>query len=38
MIYGYVRVSSVGQAKDGNSIEAQTPALTERGNNCIASL
>lgn len=31
MIYGYVRVSSVGQAKDGNSIEAQTAALTERG-------
>lgn len=31
MIYGYARVSSVGQAKDGNSIEAQTDALRERG-------
>lgn len=31
MIYGYARVSSVGQAKDGNSLEAQTMALTERG-------
>lgn len=31
MIYGYARVSSVGQAKDGNSIEAQTAALRERG-------
>lgn len=31
MIYGYARVSSVGQAKDGNSLEAQTTALTERG-------
>ena len=31
MIYGYARVSSVGQAKDGNSIEAQTAALLERG-------
>lgn len=31
MIYGYARVSSVGQAKDGNSIEAQTSALLERG-------
>lgn len=31
MIYGYARVSSVGQAKDGNSIEAQTTALKERG-------
>ena len=32
MIYGYSRVSSIGQAKDGNSIEAQTAALRER--NC----
>jgi len=31
MIYGYARVSSIGQAKDGNSIEAQTVALRERG-------
>lgn len=31
MIYGYARVSSIGQAKDGNSIEAQTTALQERG-------
>lgn len=31
MIYGYARVSSVGQAKDGNSIESQTAALKERG-------
>lgn len=32
MVYGYSRVSSIGQAKDGNSIEAQTAALLER--NC----
>ena len=31
MIYGYARVSSVGQAKDGNSLEAQMTALRERG-------
>lgn len=31
MIYGYARVSSVGQAKDGNSLEAQEKALRERG-------
>ena len=31
MIYGYARVSSIGQAKDGNSIEAQTVTLRERG-------
>lgn len=31
MIYGYARVSSIGQAKDGNSLEAQTVALKERG-------
>ncbi len=31
MIYGYARVSSIGQAKDGNSIEAQTLVLQERG-------
>lgn len=31
MIYGYARVSSIGQAKDGNSLEAQEQALIERG-------
>lgn len=31
MIYGYARVSSAGQAKDGNSLEAQGTALRERG-------
>lgn len=31
MIYGYARVSSIGQAKDGNSLEAQEAALRERG-------
>lgn len=31
MIYGYARVSSTGQAKDGNSLEAQENALRERG-------
>ena len=31
MIYGYARVSSIGQAKDGNSLEAQSAALIERG-------
>ena len=31
MIYGYARVSSIGQAKDGNSLEAQENALRERG-------
>lgn len=31
VIYGYARVSSKGQAKDGNSIEAQTDALTAAG-------
>lgn len=31
MIYGYARVSSIGQAKDGNSLEAQHNALLERG-------
>lgn len=31
MIYGYARVSTKGQAKDGNSLEAQTKALTEAG-------
>jgi DNA invertase Pin-like site-specific DNA recombinase len=31
MIYGYARVSSFGQAKDGNSLEAQESALRSRG-------
>lgn len=31
MIYGYGRVSSIGQAKDGNSLEAQEKALREKG-------
>ena len=31
MVYGYVRVSTKGQAKDGNSIEAQTAELESRG-------
>lgn len=31
MIYGYVRVSTKGQAKDGNSLEVQKAALIEAG-------
>lgn len=31
MIYGYARVSTKGQAKDGNSLEAQEKALRENG-------
>lgn len=31
MIYGYARVSTKGQAKDGNSLEAQQKLLTENG-------
>ncbi len=31
MIYGYARVSTRGQAKDGNSLEAQERALREAG-------
>lgn len=31
MIYGYARVSTKGQAKDGNSLEAQDKALREAG-------
>ena len=31
MIYGYARVSTKGQARDGNSLEAQTHALIEAG-------
>ena len=31
MIYGYARVSTKGQAKDGNSLEAQEQLLRENG-------
>ena len=31
MIYGYARVSTKGQAKDGNSLEAQEKALRSAG-------
>lgn len=31
MKYGYARVSTVDQAKDGNSLEAQTKSLNEAG-------
>lgn len=31
MIYGYARVSTKGQARDGNSLEGQTAALKEAG-------
>ena len=31
MIYGYARVSTLGQAKDGNSIEAQEKMLRDNG-------
>ncbi len=31
MIYGYARVSTKGQARDGNSLEAQSHALMEAG-------
>ena len=33
MSYGYARVSTKGQAKDGNSLEAQEKALKESGAN-----
>ena len=33
MVYGYSRVSTKGQAKDGNSLEAQEKALRESGAN-----
>lgn len=33
MIYGYARVSTKGQAKDGNSLEAQEKALRKSGAN-----
>lgn len=31
MIYGYARVSSLGQAKNGNSLEEQEKALKSKG-------
>lgn len=31
MIYGYARVSTKGQARDGNSLESQTASLSEAG-------
>ena len=31
MNYGYARVSTLGQARDGNSLEAQKTALREAG-------
>lgn len=31
MIYGYARVSTVGQVRDGNSLEAQSEALKAAG-------
>ena len=31
MIYGYARVSTTGQSKDGNSLEDQTRALQQYG-------
>ena len=37
MIYGYARVSSVGQKNDGNSLEAQGRELTEKGAEVIFS-
>lgn len=37
MIYGYARVSTKGQAKDGNSLEAQHKTLKEAGAETIYS-
>lgn len=31
MIYGYIRVSTKGQAKDGNSLESQEAAVRAAG-------
>lgn len=35
MIYGYARVSTKGQAKDGNSLENQEKQLKDNGATCI---
>lgn len=37
MVYGYARVSTMGQAKDGNSLEAQEKVLRENGAEVIYS-
>lgn len=37
MIYGYARVSTVGQAKDGNSLDVQNKMLKEAGATVIYS-
>ena len=37
MIYGYARVSTTGQAHDGNSLEAQVNSLREAGAEIIYS-
>lgn len=37
MVYGYVRVSTLGQKKDGNSLEAQEKVLRENGAEIIFS-
>lgn len=37
MVYGYARVSTKGQARDGNSLEGQTKALLEAGAEVIYS-
>lgn len=37
MVYGYARVSTRGQAKDGNSLESQSLTLTEAGAEIIFS-
>ena len=31
MVYGYARVSTMGQAREGNSLEAQVNALRQAG-------
>ena len=37
MVYGYARVSTPGQAKDGNSLEAQTQELVRAGTDKVYS-
>ena len=37
MVYGYARVSTKGQAKDGNSLEGQETELREAGAEIIFS-